>query len=290
MSGKNREGGKIEGELDEWLSTEMRCLNTGPNWIWSKMTLKGICHMRVVKVNLGMRSFEGHSRYFARQLPRSPGCAPWEDEWPAEHRRLLVSSHPASLTLSVVSVSASPARSPVFSHLSSSLQGLWTIRAYKAEQRFQELFDAHQDLHSGMWNSGNDFEGWDVLPSEAWPPSQAALPAHTSLCCTASPSVNLPPPPLPLSSPCVLPSPPCTPLLFFLTALHCPIVTTSCGFGPSRRVTTNLQKKTHIVSVATPQLRYYSTKAGKKNTATNGCDYLPRKLYLKKQTVSIVGP
>ena len=85
MSGKNREGGKIEGELDEWLSTEMRCLNTGPNWIWSKMTLKGICHMRVVKVNLGMRSFEGHSRYFARQLPRSPGCAPWEDEWPAEH-------------------------------------------------------------------------------------------------------------------------------------------------------------------------------------------------------------
>ena len=25
-------------------------------------------------------SFEGHSRYFARQLPRSPGCAPGEDE------------------------------------------------------------------------------------------------------------------------------------------------------------------------------------------------------------------
>uniref|UniRef100_A0A480F348 Cystic fibrosis transmembrane conductance regulator n=3 Tax=Sus scrofa TaxID=9823 RepID=A0A480F348_PIG len=42
-------------------------------------------------------------------------------------------------------------RSPVFSHLSSSLQGLWTIRAFKAEQRFQELFDAHQDLHSEAW-------------------------------------------------------------------------------------------------------------------------------------------
>ncbi|KAB0340790.1 hypothetical protein FD754_022826, partial [Muntiacus muntjak] len=39
-------------------------------------------------------------------------------------------------------------RSPVFSHLASSLRGLWTIRAYKAEQRFQELFDSHQDLHS----------------------------------------------------------------------------------------------------------------------------------------------
>ncbi|KAI4581565.1 hypothetical protein MJG53_010008 [Ovis ammon polii x Ovis aries] len=39
----------------------------------------------------------------------------------------------------------------VFSHLSSSLQGLWTIRAYKAKKKFQELFDAHQDLHSEAW-------------------------------------------------------------------------------------------------------------------------------------------
>ncbi|XP_043334064.1 ATP-binding cassette sub-family C member 4-like isoform X7 [Cervus canadensis] len=42
-------------------------------------------------------------------------------------------------------------RSPVFSHLASSLQGLWSIRVYKAEQRFQEVFDAHQDLHSESW-------------------------------------------------------------------------------------------------------------------------------------------
>ncbi|XP_053272848.1 ATP-binding cassette sub-family C member 4 [Pleuronectes platessa] len=42
-------------------------------------------------------------------------------------------------------------RSPVFSHLSSSLNGLWTIRAFGAEQRFQDLFDAHQDLHSESW-------------------------------------------------------------------------------------------------------------------------------------------
>uniref|UniRef100_A0A4W2FZS7 Multidrug resistance-associated protein 4 n=1 Tax=Bos indicus x Bos taurus TaxID=30522 RepID=A0A4W2FZS7_BOBOX len=41
--------------------------------------------------------------------------------------------------------------SPVFSHLASSIRGLWTIRAYKAEQKFQELFDAHQDLHSEAW-------------------------------------------------------------------------------------------------------------------------------------------
>ncbi|XP_056411570.1 ATP-binding cassette sub-family C member 4 isoform X4 [Hyla sarda] len=45
----------------------------------------------------------------------------------------------------------STSRSPVFSHLSSSLQGLWTIRAFKAEERFQQLFDAHQDLHSEAW-------------------------------------------------------------------------------------------------------------------------------------------
>ncbi|XP_032362004.1 ATP-binding cassette sub-family C member 4 isoform X1 [Etheostoma spectabile] len=42
-------------------------------------------------------------------------------------------------------------RSPVFSHLSSSLQGLWTIRAFGAEERFQQAFDAHQDLHSAAW-------------------------------------------------------------------------------------------------------------------------------------------
>ncbi|XP_054557204.1 ATP-binding cassette sub-family C member 4 isoform X2 [Talpa occidentalis] len=45
----------------------------------------------------------------------------------------------------------STTRSPVFSHLSTSLQGLWVIRAFKAEERFQELFDAHQDLHSEAW-------------------------------------------------------------------------------------------------------------------------------------------
>lgn len=41
------------------------------------------------------------------------------------------------------------ARSPVFSHLSSSLQGLCTIRAFRAQERLKKAFDAHQDLHSG---------------------------------------------------------------------------------------------------------------------------------------------
>ncbi|XP_033832973.1 ATP-binding cassette sub-family C member 4-like [Periophthalmus magnuspinnatus] len=42
-------------------------------------------------------------------------------------------------------------RSPVFSHLSSSLHGLWTIRAFGATEKFQTIFDAHQDLHSASW-------------------------------------------------------------------------------------------------------------------------------------------
>ena len=40
------------------------------------------------------------------------------------------------------------ARSPVFSHLSATLQGLHTIRAFSVEEKFVEEFDAHQDLHS----------------------------------------------------------------------------------------------------------------------------------------------
>ncbi|KAK7893415.1 hypothetical protein WMY93_022567 [Mugilogobius chulae] len=42
-------------------------------------------------------------------------------------------------------------RSPVFSHLSSSLQGLWTIRAFSATDRLQQQFDSYQDVHSGSW-------------------------------------------------------------------------------------------------------------------------------------------
>lgn len=42
-------------------------------------------------------------------------------------------------------------RSPVFSHISASVQGLAVIRAFKVQNQFMKEFDAHQDLHSSTW-------------------------------------------------------------------------------------------------------------------------------------------
>lgn len=67
---------------------------------------------------------------------------------------MFLQSSPVSLVWCCwLCIYVSTARSPVFSHLSSSLQGLCTIRAFKAEERFQQAFDAHQDLHSGPWRN-----------------------------------------------------------------------------------------------------------------------------------------
>lgn len=42
-------------------------------------------------------------------------------------------------------------RSPIFSHLSATLSGLSTIRAFKVQDEFVRIFDRQQDLHSSAW-------------------------------------------------------------------------------------------------------------------------------------------
>ncbi|XP_069701973.1 probable multidrug resistance-associated protein lethal(2)03659 isoform X2 [Periplaneta americana] len=42
-------------------------------------------------------------------------------------------------------------KSPVFSHLSASMQGLTTVRAFQAQTMLEKEFDRHQDLHSSVW-------------------------------------------------------------------------------------------------------------------------------------------
>ena len=43
------------------------------------------------------------------------------------------------------------ARSPVFTHLSSTLNGLVTVRVHQSQVVFQRVFDDLQDVHSSAW-------------------------------------------------------------------------------------------------------------------------------------------
>ena len=41
-------------------------------------------------------------------------------------------------------------RSPIFSHLSNTLEGLTTVRAFNMQVNFENKFHQMQDLHSGQ--------------------------------------------------------------------------------------------------------------------------------------------
>ena len=62
--------------------------------------------------------------------------------------------YPFSLVVicfNTLKLSLSAARSPVFSHTTSSLKGIWTIRSYHKQDQFNAEFCKHQDLHSEAW-------------------------------------------------------------------------------------------------------------------------------------------
>ncbi|XP_023231347.1 multidrug resistance-associated protein 4-like isoform X3 [Centruroides sculpturatus] len=56
-----------------------------------------------------------------------------------------------SRVLKSIKLMEGKSRSPVFSHLSVSLYGLTTIRAFKAEDKFLSTFNEYQDKHTATW-------------------------------------------------------------------------------------------------------------------------------------------
>ncbi|CRK89767.1 CLUMA_CG003444, isoform A [Clunio marinus] len=68
-------------------------------------------------------------------------------------KRLEGSSKLIRISIGIKSFKLLPAtaKTPVFSHITSTLKGISTVRAFKAGQRLTIEFDDLQDVHSGVW-------------------------------------------------------------------------------------------------------------------------------------------
>lgn len=51
----------------------------------------------------------------------------------------------------IYSFSFRAAKSPVFTHISATLYGLPTIRAFQAQNILRDEFESHQDLNTAVW-------------------------------------------------------------------------------------------------------------------------------------------
>jgi len=52
------------------------------------------------------------------------------------------------------------ARSPLYSHISATIQGLSTIRAYKEQRKFVHKLHYYQNEHSKAWSAKLDASRW----------------------------------------------------------------------------------------------------------------------------------
>ena len=52
------------------------------------------------------------------------------------------------------------ANSPVLTHLSASIEGIHTIRAFNVQQCLEHDFDQHYDSYLGTWFSHASVYGW----------------------------------------------------------------------------------------------------------------------------------
>ena len=58
-----------------------------------------------------------------------------------------------STTIKFSLILSPAARSPLYSHISSTIQGLSTIRSYKEEEKFYHKFHSYQDEHTKGWHT-----------------------------------------------------------------------------------------------------------------------------------------